>query len=145
MNTPSGSRARPAADEWCFAWRGFDATGAPKRGTLIAVDAASARVALKRERIAVTELTKRRAAPRPRANQVDVTRFTRQLASLLRAGLPLAGALDLLAQAPGPHGMPRVAGSLARDLTGGARFADALARHPQQFGPLYCQLAVKLQ
>jgi len=140
MSTPSDSHAHARAAEWCFTWRGIDATGAPKRGTLISIDAASARATLKRERIAVTELTRRRAAPRPRANQADVTRFTRQLASLLRAGLPLAPALDLLAQAPGPHGLPRIAGTLARDLGGGARFADALARHPQQFGPLYCQL-----
>jgi type IV pilus assembly protein PilC len=136
----SDAATRAAAGEWSFAWRGIDAAGAPKRGTLIAVDAASVRTALRRERITVTALTKRRPAPRPHANHADVTRFTRQLASLLRAGLPLAGALDLLAQTPGPHGMPRIAGALARDLTGGARFADALARHPQQFGPLFCQL-----
>jgi type IV pilus assembly protein PilC len=140
MSTPPSSRAHPPTDEWCFAWRGLDAAGIAKHGTLIAIDAASARVALKRERITVTGLTQRRAAPRPRANQADVTRFTRQLTSLLRAGLPLAPALDLLAQAPGPHDMPRIAGALARDLTGGVRFAQALARHPQQFGPLYCQL-----
>lgn len=140
MSTPADSRARAPTGEWRFAWRGVDTAGAPRRGTLVAVDAASARAALKRERIAITRLTRGRAAPRPRANQADVTRFTRQLASLLRAGLPLAPALDLLAQAPGPHGLPRIAGALARELTAGARFADALAHHPQQFGPLYRQL-----
>ncbi|TDV09814.1 type II secretion system F family protein [Paraburkholderia caballeronis] len=140
MSGSSNPRAPAPHDEWCFSWRGIDASGAPKRGTLIAVDAAAARVALKRERITVTELTQRRAAPRPRANRADVTRFTRQLASLLRAGLPLAPALDLLAQAPGPHGLPRIVGAVARDITAGARFADALAHRPQQFGPLYCQL-----
>jgi type IV pilus assembly protein PilC len=140
MSAPLASRVPASAHEWCFAWRGLDPTGAARRGTLIAIDAASARAALKRERVTVTELDRRRAAPRPRAGDADVTRFTRQLASLLRAGLPLASTLDLLAQAPGPRGMPRIAGALARDLTGGARFAEALARHPQQFGPLYCQL-----
>jgi len=140
MSALAGSRAHAPAGEWRFAWRGIDAMGAHKRGTLIAIDMGSARATLKRERITITELTKRRAAPRPRATQADVTCFTRQLASLLRAGLPLAPALDLLAQAPGPHGLPRIVGSVARDLTSGARFADALARHPQQFGPLYCQL-----
>ncbi|HEY1610379.1 MAG TPA: type II secretion system F family protein [Paraburkholderia sp.] len=140
MSTRSVTPLRAATGEWRFAWRGIDAAGVAKRGTLISTDATSARVVLKRERITIVELTRRRAAPPPRANQADVTRVTRQLASLLRAGLPLAPALDLLAQAPGPHGMPRIAGALARELTGGARFAEALARHPQQFGPLYCQL-----
>jgi type IV pilus assembly protein PilC len=132
-------RAQPPTD-WRFAWHGFDAAGAVRSGTLIAFDATAARVALKRERITATLLERRGPAPPPRASHADVTRFTRQLASLLRAGLPLAGALDLLAQAPGPHGLPRIAAALAREITAGVRFADSLAQHPARFGPLYCQL-----
>ncbi|CAG9244739.1 Type IV fimbrial assembly protein PilC [Paraburkholderia unamae] len=128
------------ASEWRYTWRGLDATGATKRGTLIAFDAASVRVALKRERITVLSVDRQGSAPLPKASHADVTRFTRQLASLLRAGLPLAGALDLLAQSPGPHGMPRIAAALARDITAGLRFADSLARHPARFNALYCQL-----
>jgi type IV pilus assembly protein PilC len=130
----------PAPAEWRFAWRGIDAAGAQIQGTLIAIDAASARHTLKRERITLTALTRQRPAPEPRASAADVTRFTRQLSSLLRAGLPLAPALDLLAQPPGPQGMPRIVGALARDITAGMRFSDSLARHPARFGALYCQL-----
>jgi len=138
--TPERSPHAPADTEWRFAWRGLDASGAQKRGTLIALDAAAARQALKRTRITVTALTRRRAAPAPAARAADVTRFTRQLSSLLRAGLPLAPALDLLAQSPGPQGMPRIVAALARDITAGRRFSDSLARHPARFGALYCQL-----
>ncbi|WP_321787115.1 type II secretion system F family protein [Paraburkholderia sp. J94] len=123
-----------------FAWRGLDAHGSPRRGSLIAFDAAAVRLKLKHERIAATAIVRRGPAPKPRANHADVTRFTRQLASLLRAGLPLAGSLELLAQSPGPHGMPRIAAALARDILAGTRFADSLARHPSRFGQLYCQL-----
>jgi type IV pilus assembly protein PilC len=136
----SAARTYRAPSEWRFSWRGLDAAGTVKRGTLIALDAAAARIALKRERITVLAIERKASAPAPKANHADVTRFTRQLSSLLRAGLPLAHALDLLAQSPGPHGMPRIAAALARDIAGGLRFADSLARHPARFSALYCQL-----
>ena len=69
-----------------------------------------------------------------------MTLFTRQLAGLLRAGLPLAPSLELIAQTPVRGGLPRIVRNVARDITQGVPFSDALARHPACFGPLYCQL-----
>jgi type IV pilus assembly protein PilC len=125
-----------------FKWRGVDADGVRKDGALIAPDAAIARSQLKRDNLFIIELTAHGPAPRPTARAADITLFTRQLASLLRAGLPLAPALDLLAQAQASRrqGMPRIVGALARDITGGLRFSAALQRHPAQFNALYCQL-----
>lgn len=125
-----------------FVWRGVDAAGAQRSGTLIAPDTDSARVILKRDNLFVVALVARGAAPRPQARAAEVTRFTRQLASLLRAGLPLAPSLELLGQAPTPRqrGMSRIVGALARDITSGLSFSAALARHPAQFNALYCQL-----
>ena len=125
-----------------FAWRGVDATGTQHSGTLIAPDAEAVRTVLKRDKLFIIELSVRGPAPRPQARAAEVTRFTRQLASLLRAGLPLAPSLDLFAQAPAPrqHGMSRIAGALARDIASGLSFSAALARHPAQFNALYCQL-----
>jgi type IV pilus assembly protein PilC len=140
MNTTTSQRA-PASDTR-FKWRGVDAEGVRRSGALIAPDAAIARSVLKRDNLFVVELTAHGPAPRPTARTADITLFTRQLASLLRAGLPLAPALDLLAQAEASRrqGMPRIVGSLARDITGGLRFSAALQRHPAHFNALYCQL-----
>ncbi len=109
---------------------------------LIAPDAGTARALLKRDNLFVVDLKAHGPAPRPKANTADVTLFTRQLASLLRAGLPLAPALDLLGQAQSSRrpGMPRIVGALARDITAGLRFSAALQQHPLQFNALYCQL-----
>ena len=140
MNTPTASPLRPA--DIRFRWRGVDADGGRKTGALIAPDAGTARALLQRDTLFVVDLKAEGPAPRPSANAAEVTLFTRQLASLLRAGLPLAPALDLLAQAPGSRrmGMPRIVGTLARDITAGLRFSAALQRHPAQFNALYCQL-----
>jgi type IV pilus assembly protein PilC len=133
---------RPLPADLRFKWRGVDADGVRKNGSLIAPDATSARAALKRDNVFVVELTAQGPAPRPNTRTAEITMFTRQLASLLRAGLPLAPALDLLAQAPTSRrqGLPRIVGALARDITGGLRFSAALQRHPAQFNALYCQL-----
>ncbi|MGE8166018.1 type II secretion system F family protein [Paraburkholderia sp. NPDC080076] len=140
MNT--ATTQRPLASDMRFKWRGVDADGVRKNGALIAPDAAIARSQLKRDNLFIIELTAHGPAPRPTARAADITLFTRQLASLLRAGLPLAPALDLLAQAQASRrqGMPRIVGALARDITGGLRFSAALQRHPAQFNALYCQL-----
>ncbi|MFM0029704.1 type II secretion system F family protein [Paraburkholderia madseniana] len=132
----------PPAAEMRFRWRGVDADGVQKTGALIAPDVSTARAILKREKLFIVELAARGHAPRPQIRTTDVTVFTRQLASLLRAGLPLAPSLELLAQADGSRGqgMQRIVGALARDITGGLRFSAALQRHPAQFNALYCQL-----
>ena len=130
---------RPGTDTR-FRWRGVDAHGAAKRGKTIAADAADARAALKREGWTVLELDALGHAPPPKASAADVTLFTRQLAGLLRAGLPLAPSLELIAQTPTRGGLPRIVQNVARDITQGVPFSDALARHPACFGPLYCQL-----
>lgn len=134
------AEANAVVRELRFAWRGIDASGAPRRGSLVAPNAAQAREVLKRDNVFALELVMRGTAPRPKAAHADVSLFTRQLASLLRAGLPLAPALNLLAQAEGPRGMPRIAAALSRDIAAGIGFSAALGRHPAQFGPLYCQL-----
>ncbi|ASL44485.1 Type II secretion system protein F [Burkholderia sp. AD24] len=132
-----------AATELRFKWHGVNAQGTHKRGALIAPNASIARALLnKRDNLFIIELKAHGAAPRPKTRAADVTLFTRQLASLLRAGLPLAPALDLLAQTDSvrQQGMPRIVGALARDITSGLRFSAALQRHPAQFSAFYCQL-----
>ncbi|WGS49459.1 type II secretion system F family protein [Paraburkholderia sp. D15] len=134
---------RPPALDLRFKWRGVDAQGTHKHGALIAADASAARALLNRRgNLFIVELRAHGPAPRPKARTADVTQFTRQLASLLRAGLPLASALDLLAQTDDARqpGMARIVGALARDIASGQRFSAALQRHGAQFSAFYCQL-----
>ena len=130
----------PLSSDTRFGWRGVDANGADKRGKTIAAESTRARAALKRDGVTVLEITALGSAPPPKARAADVTLFTRQLAGLLRAGLPLAPSLDLIADTPSLGDLPRIVGSVARDITQGIAFSEALARHPAFFNALYCQL-----
>lgn len=77
----------------------------------------------------------------PRTAGRHVTAFTRQLTSLLDAGLPLVQALSLIGQAARRDAMPCVARGLARRIANGERFASALEAYPAQFDRLYRELS----
>ncbi|MEA3117216.1 MAG: type pilus assembly protein PilC [Paraburkholderia sp.] len=141
MNALAQRHSEPAdLTERRFAWRGVELDGRRRRGIIVAANAAGARAMLRRQDVVVVALVARGKAAQPKASAREVTGFTRQLSSLLRAGVPLAQALELIGQAPG-NDIPRIANSLARSIADGTRFAEALSRFPTQFDALYCQLA----
>ncbi len=124
-----------------FAWRGIELDGRRRRGVIVSVNAAAARAQLRKRHVVVLALVDRGKAAQPKASAREVTGFTRQLASLLHAGVPLAQALDLIGHGSAASGMQRIANALARGITDGTRFAAVLASFPAQFDALYCQLA----
>ena len=69
----------------------------------------------------------------------DVVLFTRQLSTMISAGLPLANALSILSQ-QSKADMGRLVSTVLQDIEGGLSFADALAKHPKEFGVMYIQL-----
>lgn len=69
----------------------------------------------------------------------DVVNFTRQLATMISAGLPLAGALSILVQQSKSE-MSRLVANILQEIEGGSTFGDALAKHPKEFNSLYIQL-----
>lgn len=69
----------------------------------------------------------------------DIVNFTRQLATMISAGLPLANALSILSKQRN-GGMSTLVTTILQDIEGGSTLADALAKHPKQFGVMYIQL-----
>ncbi len=130
------------ATERRFRWAGVTRDGASRRGALVATDAATARRRLQRSGITVLDLADRGAARAPAASPREVTRFARQLGGLLRAGLPLAPALELLADAQGRRGrdIARIAAALARAIHAGRPLSAAMQACPRQFDPTFRQL-----
>ncbi|WP_414443847.1 type II secretion system F family protein [Burkholderia sp. 22PA0106] len=130
----------PLMDERRFRWAGVARDGARRQGTLIAIDGAAARRQLHRGGVTVLDLADRGPARLPAARARDVTRLTRQLGGLLRAGLPLAPALDLLAEPGGRHDIARIAAGLSRAIVAGSQLSEAMCRYPRQFDPMFRQL-----
>ncbi len=122
-----------------FAWRGTDAHGRLRRGALIAADVTAARDALKQQRITAVEIIRKGPARPGRIRSAEITLFSRQLANLLQAGVPLLSALNIIAASDASSALARVVRALARDIAQGLHFSDALTRH-RCFDALYCQL-----
>ncbi len=69
----------------------------------------------------------------------DIVNFTRQLATMISAGLPLATALSILVQQSKAE-MSRMVANILQEIEGGSTFGDALLKHPKEFDSLYVQL-----
>ena len=70
----------------------------------------------------------------------DVTVFSRQLATLLRSGIPLLSALEIIqVQVGGSRAFTKILGSIAHDLRSGGSFSQSLSKHPRAFNDIYCK------
>lgn len=75
-----------------------------------------------------------------RVSRKDVTTFSRQMTDLLRAGLPLVRCMDVIIQQTSNPKMVEVLKAVSSDVHGGTTIADAMARHPKVFPPLYSSM-----
>src|SRR5450830_1578404 len=134
-----------------FRYEAVDAQGATRKGVLNADSPRSARAELRLQglvplavepiaaQVDAAGVTKRRGFGE-RLTTTELALFTRQLASLLEAGLPLEQAFSaLLEQAERPYLRDLIA-SIRSEVIGGAAFSDVLSRHPRDFAEIYCAL-----
>ena len=131
-----------------FRYEAVDSLGATRKGVVNADSARSARADLRLQGLtplmveAIAAQLDASGAEKSRGfgerlSQVELALFTRQLASLLEAGLPLEQAFTaLLEQAERPYVRDLVA-SIRSEVMGGAPFSDALSRHPRDFAEIY--------
>lgn len=126
-----------------YAWAGTDANGARLSGRSEGRSPALVRAVLQRQGIRVVWL---RPAARlqwqlpERRERVDPAGFSRQLATLLKAGVPLLQAFEVMGRSGGDAGMNRLLDRLKQDVAAGVGLADALQRQPRWFDRLYCNL-----
>ncbi len=134
-----------------YQYKGFDAGGGPRTGIVDADSAREARSQLRALRVHVTDLdpldtltvsTSRRFLPAflQRRHREEVTMLTRQLATMLRSGIPLASCLTALVEQAGHPDLEIVLRDIREKVTQGANFADALAHHPGYFDELFANM-----
>jgi type IV pilus assembly protein PilC len=70
----------------------------------------------------------------------EISRFTRQLAAMTSAGLPLVQCLDILVSQTETRNFAQKIQHISSDIQVGSTLADALSKHPQIFNPLYCNM-----
>ena len=136
--------ARERNDLVWFQWEGTDQRGARTQGELAARTELVARAELRRQGIRVLRIRKKpkelfslgRKPIKPR----EIAVFSRQLATMLSAGVPLVQAFDIVGRGHENPTMQDLLLKIKVDLEGGISLAEALGRHPDQFDALYCNL-----
>jgi type IV pilus assembly protein PilC len=134
-----------------YVWEGKTAKGAIKRGEMEAPSEAAIRIHLRQQNIIPTKIV----APgkglnmnislpflKQKIQQRSVAVFTRQLATMIDAGLPLVQSLEVLSSQQENKVFKKVIREIREDVEGGSTFAGALKKHPVTFNELYTNLVV---
>ena len=129
-----------------YAWRGVDRQGQVVNGETHAAGKDEVAALLREQRIRATHIQRQYALPtwlqhqtKPRASARDITQFTRQLATLLHAGVPLLQAFGILDRGENKVVLKTIIRKLQANIEGGMALNQALRQHTE-FDALYCNL-----
>lgn len=123
-----------------FAWEGKDKTGKSVRGELRAGGEAVVSVTLRRQGILVTKIKKKNFRSGKRITDKDITLFTRQLATMMKAGVPLLQAFDIVAKGNANPSVSKLVQDIRADVETGSSLNQAFRKFPLYFDPLFCNL-----
>ena len=123
-----------------FEWEGKDKNGKLVRGEIRAGGEAVVNASLRRQGILITKVKKRRTSGGRAIKQKDIAIFTRQLATMMKAGVPLLQAFDIVARGSANPRLTRLLNEIRGDVETGTSLSSAFRKHPMQFDALYCNL-----
>ena len=126
--------------ELVFEWEGKDKNGKVVRGEMRAGGEAVVSASLRRQGILITKVKKRRLSGGRSIKQKDIALFTRQLSTMMRAGVPLIQSFDIVARGSTNAKMTRLLNEIRSDVETGTSLSGAFRKHPLYFDALYCNL-----
>jgi type IV pilus assembly protein PilC len=125
-----------------FRWEGTDSSGKKVRGNLLGVSETAIRAALRRKGVVASKVRKQSTLFQKKGTigPADIAVFSRQLATMLAAGIPLVQAFDIVGNGHDNPAMQTLILAIKADVEGGTNLADAMARHPLYFDDLFVSL-----
>ncbi|MEM6303068.1 MAG: type II secretion system F family protein, partial [Pseudomonadota bacterium] len=127
-----------------FLWAGTDKNGRQTKGEINAPSRAMARAQLRQRGIVPKSLKKKPkplfSARKKPIKPADIAVFTRQLATMMKAGVPLVQSFDIVADGIENPTMQDLVNTIKNDVASGTGLAPALEKHPRHFDDLYCSL-----
>jgi len=132
--------AKQGIRELVFEWEGKDKNGKIVRGEMRAGGEAMVSASLRRQGILTTKVKKRRLSGGKSIKQKDIAIFTRQLATMMRAGVPLIQSFDIVARGSTNPKVTRLLNDIRSDVETGTSLSAAFRKHPLYFDSLYCNL-----
>ncbi len=140
MAAPTRSSIKQAT----FIWQGQNAKGQLKKGEISGINSAMVKAQLRKQGIKPTKVRKKGkdlfSASKPAIKPMDIAIFTRQLATMMKAGIPLVQSFEIVGEGLENASMKEIVFSIRDDVSAGSYFADAIRKFPRQFDELFCNL-----
>ncbi|MCG7922043.1 MAG: type II secretion system F family protein [Candidatus Thiodiazotropha lotti] len=136
-------RKKPKIKSYLFTWEGTDKKGARISGESRATDANMVKADLRRQGVTPVKVRKKPISifnKKKKITGADVTVFSRQLATMMSAGVPMVQAFDIVGRGHENPSMQELILTVKADVEGGTALADALKKHPLQFDDLFVNL-----
>ena len=136
----TATAAAKGPKEFTFSWEGKDKAGKVLRGELRATGEAVVNATLRRQGIVVSKVKKQSRGRGGKVGSKDIALFTRQLATMMKAGVPLLQSFDIVGKgAPNPA-VGKLVADLKTDVETGSSLAQAFRKSPLYFDQLFCNL-----
>ncbi len=126
--------------EFYFTWEGKDKGGKIVRGEMRAGGETLVHATLRRQGILVTKVRKQSFAKGGRVTEKDITLFTRQLATMLKAGVPLLQAFEIVGKGASNRAVGKLLIDIKNDVETGSSLNQAFRKYPLHFDALFCNL-----
>ncbi|PUA16369.1 type II secretion system F family protein [Glaciimonas sp. PCH181] len=126
--------------EFIYAWEGRDKKGRLVKGEMRASGETLVNVTLRRQGILVSKLKKKSFRSGKKISEKDVALFTRQLATMMKAGVPLLQSFDIVAKGHANPSVSKLINDIRSDVETGTSLNQAFRKFPLYFDPLFCNL-----
>jgi type IV pilus assembly protein PilC len=123
-----------------FNWEGTDRKGQKVKGKNVAASEQALRAELRRQGIAASRIRQQKAARQGKVDAADIAVFSRQLATMLAAGIPLVQSFEIVAAGVEKPAMQRLVLDIKQDVEAGTSLHESLAKHPLYFDDLFVNL-----
>ena len=132
--------ATAGIQDFVFEWEGKDRHGKIVRGETRAGGENQVQATLRRQGIFPTKIKKRRTRSGKKIKPKDIALFTRQLATMMKAGVPLLQSFDIVGRGNTNTSVTRLLNDIRTDVEMGTSLSAAFRKHPMYFNSLYCNL-----
>jgi type IV pilus assembly protein PilC len=134
--------AKAVKKDVTFLWEGMDKRGKKVKGQMQAGGEAVVNSLLRKQGINVTKVKKQSTlfSSTKKVTEKDITLFTRQLATMMKAGVPLLQSFDIVGRGHSNPSVQRLLAEIKADIEKGSSLTQAFSRHPLYFDALYCNL-----
>jgi type IV pilus assembly protein PilC len=136
----AAAAARKGPKEIVFAWEGKDKGGKTVRGEIKSVSINAVNATLRRQGILVQKVKKQKKGSGGSVKSKDIALFTRQLATMMKAGVPLLQSFEIVAKGASNPAVARLVMDLKTDVETGTPLAAAFRKYPLYFDALFCNL-----